>query len=363
MDEEKTQHIKMDFSLETPEERVEKTKEIIKNTPQENLKSDYLIKLADYILLADKKNKEILTDNQMITVRKRETSFEGLAGKLENGEDGIYHIITNDKNIIFSPKVEITQKDLKEIPELKVLRETIDKLEEEAKTATGQKKFKLKQQIIDLRKDQYSIKNSFKKPIYFKNAIPTVSKIDFSEEVWIEQNKIKHEGSLNIFDPKHISLLLCNYVKLKENTWSDLSNDIRWTIIDLETYVDKALKNKYPLYYDLLIYKIDGCSNLEIQDLLFKTYNIRHSVEYISSLWRNKIPKLIANQVENDWLEWYYTTKEKGQWKRCSCCGQIKLGHNKFFSKNSTSKDGWYSICKECRNKKYQENKQKKVKK
>ena len=47
-----------------------------------------------------------------------------------------------------------------------------------------------------------------------------------------------------------------------------------------------------------------------------------------------------------------YTEEEKGQWKRCSRCGEIKLAHNKFFSKNKTSKDGFYSICKKCRNKK-----------
>jgi hypothetical protein len=34
---------------------------------------------------------------------------------------------------------------------------------------------------------------------------------------------------------------------------------------DLENIIDNALKDKYPLYYDLLIYKIDGKSNLEIQ--------------------------------------------------------------------------------------------------
>ena len=41
---------------------------------------------------------------------------------------------------------------------------------------------------------------------------------------------------------------------------------------------------------------------------------------------------------------------EKGKYKTCSRCGQIKLAHNKYFSKNKTSKDGFYSICKACRN-------------
>ena len=61
---------------------------------------------------------------------------------------------------------------------------------------------------------------------------------------------------------------------------------------------------------------------------------------------------MIAEYIEKEELVWYYTTVEKGKWKRCSRCGQIKLAHNKFFSKNNTSKDKFYSICKECRNKK-----------
>ena len=116
------------------------------------------------------------------------------------------------------------------------------------------------------------------------------------------------------------------------------------------TEIEKTLKDKYPLYYDLLIYKIDGKQNTEIQELLDKDWGIKHSIEYISSLWRNKIPKLIAEQAKEDYIMWYYTTQECGQWKKCSRCGQIKLAHNRFFSKNKTSKDGFYSICKDCRN-------------
>ena len=147
-------------------------------------------------------------------------------------------------------------------------------------------------------------------------------------------------------------MLLCNYSKLKEESWSDFNGDLKWLMFDLDTVVDKALKDKFPLYYDLVIYKIDGKQNQEIQDLLYQKHNIKHSVEYISSLWRNKIPKLIAEQAQEDWLEWHFTQEEKGKYKKCSRCGQIKLAHNRFFSKNKTSKDGFYSICKCCRNKK-----------
>jgi len=71
----------------------------------------------------EKKDKKINTDNRMVTINKRETSFEGLVSKFENGEDGIYNLITNDKNIILTPKISITQQDIDDIPALAELRQ------------------------------------------------------------------------------------------------------------------------------------------------------------------------------------------------------------------------------------------------
>jgi hypothetical protein len=53
---------------------------------------------------------------------------------------------------------------------------------------------------------------------------------------------------------------------------------------DLDALIDRTLEKDYPLYYDLLIYKIDGKSNAEIQELLYNDYGVKHSVEYLSSL-------------------------------------------------------------------------------
>ena len=355
-------YIKMDFSLETSEERVKKVEEIIANTPPEKLNSVYLEKLTKYILFPKKDKKKkltkeeknvILSDNHMITVNKRETSFEGLVGKLENGEDGIYNMITNDKNIIFAPKCPITEEDIKTIPGLKELVEAIKQVEEECKIASGKRAYLLRKQLIELRKDQYQLKNLYRRPVYVMNITKSLSKINLEEKVTMDaEGDIHSTGLINLFNPKHISALLCNYSQIKEECWDKFDSDIRWMMVDLEFLIDSTLKDKYPLYYDLLIYKIDGKSNAEIQELLYDDYNIKHSVEYISSLWRNKIPKMLADKATDDWLIWYFTKEEPKKFKKCSRCGQMKPAHNRFFSKNSTSKDGWYSICKCCRNNK-----------
>lgn len=348
---------KLDYTLSTPQERNELVKKIIDETPPEQLTPRYLEILTDYIIFAmdkeERKQKKILTDNRMVTVNKRETSYQGLVSKFENGEDGIYNMITNDKNILFTPKISITQKDLDEIPELKQLHDEIERMEVIAKAAKGKKRFLIKKQIIEMRQDQYVIKNAYRKPIHCMNLIKSFTKVCLDENYSFDKDgEPVSDGYVSFFEPKHISALLCNYSKLKEDSWGNFTSDSYYMMEDLDNLVDNALKENYPLYYDLVIYKIDGKQNVEIQQLLEEAHGIKHSVEYISSLWRNKIPKLIAEEAKEEYIMWYYTIKERGKWKRCSRCGEVKLAHNRFFSKNKTSKDGYYSICKCCRNKK-----------
>jgi hypothetical protein len=113
---------KLDYSLQSPEERNELVKKILSEMTEEPSEK-YLEILADYLILAvekqERKKHTLLTENRMATIKKRETSLEGLIAQFENGEDGFYNLITdNDKNTLFKPKISITKKDLEEIPEL-----------------------------------------------------------------------------------------------------------------------------------------------------------------------------------------------------------------------------------------------------
>ncbi len=348
---------KLDYTLNSPEERNKLVQQIIEESDEE-LGDKSLEIMADYLVLcmekAEKKQRKILTDNRLATVNKREASLEGLVAKLENGEDGLYNLTTNNKNVILTPQVSITQKDLDEIPLLKQLRESIAQLE--GMKLEGKAAYKLKRWIIELRQDQYIIKNAYRRPIYFLKTSRGSTKFNFDQDtgyykedgsyVLVSKNKI------DLTNYEHVSAVIANYSMLKQNVEEDLNSDLRWMLKDLEEIIDDCLQLQHPMYYDIVIWKIDGKSNQEIQTLLKDKYDAAHSQEYISSLFRNKIPKIIADAVEEQELLFHYTYKEKGVWKVCTRCGKTKLAHNRYFSKNKTAKSGFYSICKECRNKK-----------
>lgn len=296
----------------------------------------------------------------MATITKREISYEGLVEQLENGEDGIYNLMNdNGKNTIFQPKVTITKKDLEEIPPLRELRESIARWEKLQKTVSGREAFIVKRTLIEMRKDQYLIKNAYRQPIVFTKITRGLkTSVPLPSDEWVEYDEkgnaaIRFSG-VSFCDYKAVSEILQVFPALKGRSEGKFDSDAWALCLDFEPLVQRALAD-FPMYRRIIEYKMDKLQNVEIQQLLQQEFAFTHSIEYISSLWRNKIPKLIAQRAQDEWLEWYFTYVEKGKWKKCSRCGEVKLAHSRLFSINKTSKDGFYSICKKCRNSKKKE--------
>lgn len=360
-------YIKLDYSLEDPQDRIALVNRILEESPKRRLTHKYLEILGDYILNPStieqrKEEAPILTKNRQITIARRETSFEGFTHNLNinsesegnlQPEDLIHNFIRNDKEMYLLPRYnKISQEDIETIPGLKEIVDEINRLKELFKTAQGKQKYNIKKMIIGLCQDQYILRNSVKPSVHCSNAIKTASRMDLYENVEVNvDGTLTIDANITLLNPLHVSAILCNYEALKAATHGKFESDMYHMLMDLDNLMEKVL-SKTPVYDTITKYKIQGLKNEEIQEQLKDELNVTYSIEYISSLWRNKIPKMISEQAQKEWLEWYYTEKEVGYWKRCSRCGQIKLGHSKFFSKNKSSKDGWYSICKECRNKK-----------
>lgn len=309
---------------------------------EENLSVYQLDRISSYLI--DGTNPEprggIITPNRMVTVTKRETSREGLVEKLEGGENAFHQLIKQDKNTILTPKVGITEADIAEVPGLAQLRVEIFKLEAMLvtnETLTRREQGKIKQTIIEMRRDQYVLKNSHRQPIFGKgspgNAVDMTT-YDFSLQ-----------------DSRQVLELLVQYADLKIEFRDDNSSDLKWILEDLDRLIINSLSSKPTLMY-ILQEKIMGSSNVDIREGLIQDYGIDHTQEYISSLYRNKIPQTIAEAAREEWIDHIYMNKIKGIYKKCSRCGEIKLANNRNFSINRTSSSQFYSICKQCRNKK-----------
>ena len=348
---------KLDYTLESPEERNKLVTSILEEREGEDLMPAYLESLGDYLVFCmekqEKKSHKLLTDNRLSTINKRETSLEGLVSSFENGEDGFYNLVSdNNKNAFFQPRNLISKEDIEQIPELRQVREAIRIWEDKLSRATGRDAYIIKKAIIDLRKDQYVVRNCFKEPVQTMNFnTKSASAIPLEDTVSIDTDGNVSYSGISLLDPKVCEAILCNYSLLRDSSYARFESDLYYLIQHFDQVSTKALA-PFPFYERLVELKIDGLPNLEIQAKLKEEFGQTHTAEYISSLWRNKIPKLIAEAAEEEFLEWYYLEKEKGVYKKCNRCGQVKLAHNHYFSKNKTSKDGWYSICKCCRNSK-----------
>lgn len=149
--------MELDYSLTTPEERVAYVKDLLDKTPPPYSNSILTI-LADYILFVRDRNQTkkerkeenpILTPNREFTIDKRQVSYEGLVDKLENGEDGIYNIIRQDKNQLLDPKDPINEEDIANIPGIKDCMDVIASLNKQLETATGKRRKDLQTSIIE----------------------------------------------------------------------------------------------------------------------------------------------------------------------------------------------------------------------
>ena len=159
------------------------------------------------------------------------------------------------------------------------------------------------------------------------------------------------DAIISLFNKDHIRFLLKYYQQLKQECYEDLNSDMRWLLIDFENICDKAIGTS-GLLFDLVVYKVDGLPNEKIAEKLNGTYNTDHSEQYYSTLWTQRIPKLIVEEAMKHYLIWYYLQKDPTKtnryyWQKCGKCGEIKPVHPFFYGPNGKNK--YYSICRTCR--------------
>lgn len=271
----------------------------------------------------------------MVTIRKRETSLENIQESFED-ENMAYGLFREeeDKNVILSPKIEITEQDLNDIPALRELHDTILQWEEALKRARGQQAYTIKRAIIEMRKDQYVIKQSYKPVTQIQRITKSYVKngSDFST-IFLSY----------LIDPSVAKKILNYYGDLRH------SGELEFRLI-LDDLATKAFHND-PIRKRLYQLRLDGYTSKEISEKLQEEFNSTFSIGYITHVFNVQVAKKIARQAEEEYLMWLY--KSKGlPMRQCKKCGEWLPEHKFFFSCTKKGNSIVYlSVCKSCRNK------------
>ena len=375
---------KLDFNLETSQERLQYLKDTVDFT---QLTKKDIETCTDYVLYGKdpEKNNTSIVDRKEVYIKTRYNSYSqsepvSLEALMESPTFD-ETIFTKEKNIYKKVKPESISQNrekYKDIPGMKELWEAIDQLDRRLKLAKGEIQpergevvpqldskqiYHLNHQLIELRRQQYMLKDSahpeqmanknygsfYSNPVEFMH--PDRSGRQFAAkdiEKEIEELKKKGKPYFSFLDKEHVYQLCLNYYQIKDqaekNPDSPLNN-LLWT---LDFYIEKAnLSEQQKLITEA---KKHNMLNKEICQLLMEKMGIYHQENYISTIW-NKVCQLICDAADLNYDEWC-CKDYKPAWKKCNCCQETLLRDPRNFVRKSKSPDGLTNRCKRCDQKK-----------
>lgn len=371
----------LDYGLYSDGERVQLTSKLLDDPKVQNnldLENASIQKqlegMANYILygkhddteksIVDKK--EVFIKSKYSSFQKKEPeSLDQLRESLHFNEAEIKPL--DKKNSYTKPKQVISRTKDADIPGIDELWETIDQMqriydistkkaeptEEEilnGKILSGLALYKWRHWLIDVRRHQFYLKDSYKKQIKFINVAPTSTDyIDWENDSQYTlpdgTKKLVREHTIDFTNLDHIYHLLEFYGQIRQATYDDLNAPSRYLLDSLEEIIDKT--NLPDSRMDILMMKVEKKTNLRIKEMLQLKYGLNYSENYISTIWKQEICKKIAAQADIE-VDKYNCRNYAKAWKRCRCCGEYKLADEREFVKKNTTKDGLSTRCKEC---------------
>ncbi len=386
------QKFKLDFNIYLAKDRLE----AIRSIPLETLTLTELETVTNYVLYGKDEDGTSVVDRKEVEIK---TKFNSYNKQKFVSLDEMMESPTFDENILQKDhthykkvKPSIDKDKAATVPgmaqlwqEIEQLQHTLDQnsgkepMQEGTKILSTKDQYYLKHYLIQLRTQQYYLMDSYfptimgKKnkgeyhedqfrfqmsyPIfprgtckskddkdfqhpYYDNVAPAQASLDSEIEKLDRENK----PYFDFRNEEHLYYLILHYQDLR--SWIEGYPEAPlWELIwTLDFYIGKAkLSEQQRLIVEG---KKAGLSNKEIRVKLNEELGIDHQVNYISTIWKKAV-KLIVEAVELNYDE-YLCKDYKKAWKKCRCCGEIKLMDQRNFVKKTKSIDGFTNRCKSC---------------
>jgi len=243
-------------------------------------------------------------------------------------------------------------QQLKDKLEMLMMKNWVEKNGEGIKYINGDRQYAiLRNSYTDLKADYEVTKKILTDEFYF-NPAKHSTVYEINSDTWYEDENGKlvelSKNRVSMSDANTYKGLILNYKDLKDK-YSDKSDSDWWALIkDFENILDKVELSEEEWF--LLDVLFDGYSQKQIEKMYKELELADWSQRKISRLINEQIPNKLLNTYLRLIDDFVYTYKIKGKFKRCNKCGEVKLiSNNRYFTKNSSSKDGFYSICNTCR--------------
>ena len=164
----------------------------------------------------------------------------------------------------------------------------------------------------------------------------------------------EREVTFDLRDPNSWLQLLPYYntiynAKLEAEERHDIESEVPALWNTIQYYFDRALMQAE--YRVIVEMKSENWRNEDINNELRRRNLKTFSVNYISTIYKKRIPKLLAQAVEAHY-ELALALDQPDEWKRCSKCGKLLHLDSNHFRRLGKSKDGFVGSCKQCDKKK-----------
>ena len=253
----------------------------------------------------------------------------------------------------------------------------------------GYRLYQLKHQLVEMRRQQYYLKDIFKPTLHFLSTDhPRTQYYDWNSDAqyWMPLDKWQERVSHALLHT--ISTNLDDY-ETRTNPWTG-ETEVLWVVrkhtFDWENPSHiKALINYYDALYDQLHERHEAVGNTfffdferyramanlsevrnfildqklikvpyaEIVHNLQVKYGLKYNENYLCNILAKEIPEKIALAAQKHRL---LIETPAEDCKQCFTCGRLLPRHKLFFVCNRSRKDGFSSNCKECeRNKRIEQ--------
>lgn len=309
--------------------------------------ADYLLFVSDPGSTLRERSEEypVLTRNREATIARREVGAGALAPRGGADQPSVEEALSSLGRNVPSTGAGCPRPPIPSDWRMADNEEAVASLLAQADRAGGKRRFELRRQVIAKYRERSAIAESAAPaiPSVSRSLVPPDSPVGVEDEVVVDPDTLMPGGrrGLTMCDEQCVRALMRDYPALKALCEGDARSDVAAMLVDLEGGLASACAGDPVLsgFASLML----GGSTVASAAREMGERGVHRSEQYWAAQWGQRLPRAVADGARRRWL-----LRNWGKRKVCTMCGRELPAHPLWFTRN-TSRDGYYSRCKECR--------------